>query len=93
MAQLGIKKTQMQEVQFRIILIYFALAYWGENEQSKERQSKEESVLDFLLLLGNKIVFYFSFQEDMFESVWHKPMFLRFLYVCISFVHVVALFV
>ncbi len=68
MAQLGIKKTQMQEIQLRIILIYLALAYWGEKEQLREGHSKDERALDFLLLLGNKIVFYFSFQEDMFES-------------------------
>lgn len=68
MAQLGIQKTQMQEVQVRIILIYLALAYWGENEQLREGHSKDERVLYFLLLLGNKIVFYFSFQKDMFES-------------------------
>lgn len=53
----------------RIVLIYFALAYWGENEQLSEGHCKEERVLDFLLLLGNKIVVYFSFKEYMFESV------------------------
>lgn len=59
----------MQEVQIRINLIYFAVACWREKKQMSEGNSEERVMFDFLLMVGNKIVVSFSFQEYVFESV------------------------